>query len=99
MASSGALIISLLAVVGFGGFILHGIAVEPLSRSILGPAMEVDQGSKVITLLVPVIARVALPLLCIVGAVGAGLFVIAWIASLDALVYRWISGLFASKAQ
>lgn len=99
MANTCAVLISLLALVGFGGFVLHGISVEPFSRSILGPAMEVDQGSRVITLLVPVIARVALPLIGIASGVGAVLFIVAWIASLDALVYRWISGLFATKTQ
>ena len=96
MSQALAYIIPVLAVAGFAAFVLYEISTEPLPRYIDGPAMEVDQGSKVITLLVPVIARVALPLLSVIFAVCAALIAIAWVASLDAVVYRLFSGLFSS---
>lgn len=59
--------------------------------------MEVDQGSKVITLLLPVIARIALPLTLIIIAIAAVLLAIAWLASLDEVLYKYVVRFFTYK--
>ena len=91
--------ISLLAVVGFSLIVLHEITNEPYPRFIDGPAMEVDQGSKVISLLVPIIVRIAVPLLLIVSTVAAVLLAIASLLSLDEICFRFLRSWFIVKPE
>jgi hypothetical protein len=54
--------------------------------------MEVDAGSNVITLLVPFVMRIFLPLSLIVAGVGAVLALLAFLFSLDVAAYKLLAG-------
>jgi hypothetical protein len=92
-------IVPSVALIGFALFLLFEIASEPYPRSIWGPAMEVDAGSRVISLLTPFVLRLTIPVLMIVVGVLAILAFVAVLCSMDAAVIKVLSNLISGEAQ